>query len=133
MELNLRRLEKEDLKIINTWWDAWPEWERPPENFLPETALVVESESQMITAAFIYLTNSKVALLEWFISDPNYRESNRQFAIELLITGAEEMLKNMDYKYLFSITSHEKLIKTQQNLGWSKDEKPSHELVKIIN
>ncbi len=133
MELNIRRLEKKDLEIINTWWDAWPKWERPPENFLPDTGLVVESQDQMITAAFIYLTNSKVALLEWFISDPSYRKENRQLAIELLITGAEEMLKSMDYKYLFSITSHEKLIKTQQKLGWSKDEEPSHELVKIIN
>jgi hypothetical protein len=133
MELKIRKLKKEDLETINKWWDAWPKWERPPENFLPDSGLVVESKEQMITAAFIYLTNSKVALLEWFISDPKYREDNRQLAIELIITGAEEMLKTMDYKYLFSITSHEKLIKTQQKLGWSKDEKPSYELVKIIN
>jgi len=133
MKLNIRKLEKKDLEVINTWWDAWPKWERPPENFLPDSGLVVESKKQMITAAFIYLTNSKVALLEWFISDPDYREEDRQLAIELLITGAEEMLKTMDYKYLFSITSHEKLIKTQQALGWSKDPDPSYELVKIIN
>ena len=133
MELNIRKLVKEDLTFIKKWWDAWPEWKAPADDFLPETGVVVESNGEPVIAGFIYLTNAKVALLEWIISDPEYRDKNRKQALELLITGAEQIIKDLGYKYSFSICRHKSLIETHRKLGWHVDEKPSHELVKILN
>ena len=39
------------------------------------------------------------------------------------------LIKN---KYFFSIIQHKKLIESHKKLGWGCDEKPSHELVKIL-
>ena len=66
------------------------------------------------------------------MSDPEYREKNRKQALELLITGAEEIIKDLGYKYSFSICRHKNLIETHKKLGWHVDKKPSHELVKIL-
>jgi len=132
MELNIRKLKQGDLTFIKKWWEAWPEWVSPSDDFLPETGVVVENNKKPVAAGFIYLTNAKVALLEWIISDPEYREDNRKQALELLITGAEEIIKDLGYKYSFSICRHKGLIETHKKLGWHVDEKPSHELVKIL-
>ncbi len=133
MELNIRRLNKKDLKTIKKWWESWPKWEAPADDFLPDTGVVVEHDTKLVMAGFLYLTNSKVALLEWIISDPNWRHKDREQALELLIKGAENMLKALDYKYAFSVCRHKKLINTHRKLKWSVDDTASHELVKILN
>jgi len=133
MKLNLRRYKKEDLKTIEKWWEAWPEWTSPGEEFLPDTGVVVTANDKLIMAAFIYLTNAKVALLEWIISDPDYREDNRKQALELLITGGEEVIKSLGYKFTFSMCRSKNLGETYKKLGWHKDEEPSFEFVKILN
>ena len=81
---------------------------------------------------YIYLTNSKTALLEWIVSNQKYRESDRKQAIELLITGAENLVKSLDYKYLFAVMQHKGLIETHEKLGWKADPKPSYELTKVL-
>ena len=78
------------------------------------------------------MTNSKAALLEWIISNPEYRESDRKDAVTLLIQAVERVLKDQGIKYIFSIGRNKKLIDTHKKLGWQVDEKPSHEIVKIL-
>ena len=68
MELNIRKTNSKDLKTLNKWWDAWPEWQAPAKDFLPETALIVEKNNQPVMCGFLYLTNSKAVLLEWIVS-----------------------------------------------------------------
>ena len=136
MELNIRRLTEDDWVILNNWWDAWPEWISPPKEFLPDNGkggLMVEKNGQPVIAGFLYITNSKAVLLEWIVSDPNYRDDDRKDALELLITGAENVCKDLGYKYMFSIGRNKQLMETHKKLGWHVDKKPSHELVKILN
>ena len=80
----------------------------------------------------MFLTNSKGAKLEWVVSNPEYRESDRKEAIEMLINEAEKICKNMGYKYIFSIGRNEHLIETHKKLGWFVDPKQSHEIIKTI-
>jgi len=133
--LNIRRLTDKDWDTLVSWWSNWPKWQAPVKDFLPEDGkggLIVEKDNKPIVAGFIYLTNSKTALLEWIVSNPKYREADRKQAIELLITGAENLVKSLDYKYLFAVMQHKGLIETHEKLGWNKDPKPSYELTKVL-
>jgi len=133
--LNIRRLTDNDWDTLVSWWDNWPKWKAPVKDFLPENGkggLIVEINDTPVVAGFIYLTNSKTALLEWIVSNPKYRESDRKQAIELLITGAENLVKSLDYKYLFSVMQHKGLIETHEKLGWVSDTKHSYELTKVL-
>lgn len=133
--MNIRRLTEKDWDTLVSWWDNWPKWKAPVKDFLPDNGkggLIVEIDSKPIVAGFIYLTNSKTALLEWIVSNPDYRESNRKDAIELLIMGAENLVKSLDYKYLFAVMQHEGLIQTHEKLGWIADPKHSYELTKVL-
>ena len=133
--MKLRKLIDQDWGTLCEWWDAWPKWVNPPKSFLPDNGkggFMVEKDNKPICAGFIYLTNSDAVLLEWIVSDPNYRESDRKQALELLITGAEEACKIIGKKHMFSIGRNKHLINTHEKLGWTVDTSPSHELIKNI-
>ena len=133
--MKLRTLTEQDWNTLCNWWETWPKWVNPPKSFLPDNGkggFMVEKDGKPICAGFIYLTNSDAVLLEWIVSDPEYRESDRKDALELLITGAEAACKEIGKKHMFTIGRNRHLIDTHKKLGWSVDPDPSHEIIKKI-
>ena len=133
-ELVFRPLKEEDYETICRWWKWW-RWPVLPKEMLPDkgkSGFIVEKNNIPIVSAFLYLTNSTGALLEWIVSNPEYREDDRKEAIELLITNAEEVCKNMGITYMFSIGRSKHLMKTHEKLGWQVDKKPSYEIIKNL-
>lgn len=133
--MKLRTLTEQDWDTLCNWWEAWPKWVNPPKSFLPDNGkggFMVEKEGKPICAGFIYLTNSDAVLLEWIVSDPEYREDDRKDALELLITGAEAACKEIGKKYMFTIGRNKNLINTHKKLRWNVDTKPSYEIIKTI-
>jgi hypothetical protein len=135
MKLNIRKLTDNDWETLCYWWEQWPKWQNPPKSFLPDNGtggLIVEKDNQPIVAGFLYFTNSDAVLLEWIVSNPDYRDKDRKKAIELLIATAENVCKDSGKKYMFSIGRNKHLIETHKKLGWVVDKTPSHELIKNI-
>jgi|TARA_R110000764_G_scaffold63380_1_gene134121 hypothetical protein len=135
MELNIRMLKDSDWDTLVKWWDAWPDWVAPAKDFLPENGtggFIVEKKSEAIVAGFLYTTNSKAALLEWIVSNPEYKQDDKQDAIELLINGAENVCKKQGINYVFTIGRNKNLIKTHKKLGYTIDKNPSYEIIKKI-
>lgn len=135
MKLNVRRLADNDWETLCLWWKQWPKWVNPPKSFLPENGtggLMVEKDKKPIVAGFLYFTNSDAVLLEWIVSNPDYREKDRKKAIELLILTAENVCKESGKKYMFSIGRNKQLIETHKKLDWVVDKNPSYELIKNI-
>lgn len=134
-KLNVRNLKESDWDTLCKWWEAWPKWVNPPKSFLPDNGtggLMIYKGDQPICAGFLYFTNSDAVLLEWIVSDPEYRDKDRKEALELLITTAEETCKDVGVAYMFSIGRNRHLINTHKKLGWTVDEDASHELIKNI-
>ena len=130
-----RVLKESDWDTLVAWWDWWPVWTAPARGFLPENAtcgLMVEKEGVSIVAGFIYKTNSDVAIFDWVVSNPKYKEKDRKSAIEKLLIDAEKEIKKMGYKQIFSIGRSEHLIKTHKKLEWFVDDKPSYEMLKNL-
>jgi hypothetical protein len=134
-KLFCRKLNGNDWSTLTKWWSSWPGWTSPSRDFLPENGtggLMIEKDGVPIVAGFIYETNSASVLLEWIVSDPEYRDGDRKEAVELLITEAEEFTKLLGYHYMFTIGRSKQLIETHKKLGWSVDDKPSHEITKKL-
>ena len=135
MKLNIRKITENDWDTLVSWQDAWPEWVNPPKGFLPDNGtggLIIEKNNKPIVAGFLYFTNSEAVLLEWIVSDPNYKEKDRKNAIEMLIKGAEIFCKNNGKNYMFSIGRNKHLINIHKKLGWTVDDKSSYEITKQI-
>tara|TARA_R110002050_G_scaffold43727_2_gene104576 strand:+ start:5519 stop:5920 length:402 start_codon:yes stop_codon:yes gene_type:complete len=132
--MEIRKLTESDYQTLEKWWKAW-NWPPVEKEFLPDNGtggFVVYKENVMIVAGFVYITNSKAVLLEWIISNPEYREDDRDMAITCLISTVEKIVKGWGYKYIFTIGRTKALINKHKELGWHVDDKPSHEIIKIL-
>jgi len=132
--MNIRKLTEGDYQTLESWWKAW-KWPPVEKEFLPDNGtggFVIEKNGTMIVAGFVYITNSKAVLLEWIISNPEYKEDDRGVAITCLINEIEKIIKDWGYKYIFSIGRTKALIDKHKELGWSVDDTPSYEIVKVL-
>ena len=133
--MNIRKLTESDYETLANWWKAW-KWPPVQKDFLPDNGtggFVIEKEGIMIVAGFVYITNSKAVLLEWIISNPEYREDDRDMAITCLINTIESIIKEWGYKYIFSVGRTKALIDKHKELGYHVDDTPSYEITKILN
>ena len=132
MKFNVRNLTENDYEALVEWWDWWPGWVAPPKTFLPETGLMVTKNNINIAACYYYLTNSQAALIEWVISNPQYKDKDRTEALATLIMVAEEVLRKMGVVHVMTMSRHPSLLKIHKELGWTIDPKPSHEIIKNL-
>jgi hypothetical protein len=134
-ELKSRLLKDSDWETLCQWWESWPKWVNPPKSFLPDNGkggIMVEKEGKPIVAGFLYITNSDAVLLEWIVSDPEYRSKDRKDDLELLISSAEATCKGLGKKHIFTIGRNKHLIETHKKLGWTVDPDPSYEIIKNV-
>ncbi len=134
MILNARKLTEKDYDCLVSWWKWW-RWTPIPQNFLPDNGtggIMIEKNKIPIVAGFIYYTNSDAVVVEWIVSNPEYKHKDRKQAVELLLKTIEEVCKKQGKNYMFSIGRSKHLIDTHEKLGWTVDKTPSYELIKMI-
>jgi hypothetical protein len=134
MELSLRALKESDYEDMSLWWKWW-RWPELSKDVLPMNGtggLMVYKDDILIAAGFLYLTNSKVAWLDWIISNPEYRESDRKDALEVLIMGLEDVARSQGCNTIISITRSKSLMNIHEKLNYTVDKNPSYEISKKI-
>jgi len=136
MELEIRPLYDTDYEeILIEWWKQW-NWEPPAKDFLPDDGkggMIVFDGDTPICAGFVYITNSKVAWVDWIISNKEYRvKDKRKEAIRLLIESLSNICKNTGSKYGYALIKNQSLIQVYKDLGWSKGDGYTSEMIKIL-
>jgi hypothetical protein len=134
MGLTTRALQESDWETLQEWWKKW-DWPIMSKDLLPLNGcggLMIYKGDQLIAAGFLYLSNSKVAWLDWIISNPEYKESDRKQALALLIDELEKVALAQDYSIIISIARNKSLINIHKELGYTIDENPSYEISKKI-
>jgi hypothetical protein len=134
MELTIRALQESDWETLQEWWKWW-RWPEMNRDLLPANGLgglMICKDNTPIIAGFLYLTNSKGALLDWIISNPEYKDKDRRTALLLLIDSCEEVAKLNGYNIIFSFTRNKSLIDAHTELGYTIDPTPSHEISKKL-
>ena len=130
MKFNLRTVSEEDYdNVLLKWWKNWG-WEAPPKDFLPETGLIVSKGNIDICAGFLYLTNSKVGLTEFVVSNKEYRDSYRGEALDFLLDCILELADKNGCKYAHVILKNKSLLRRYKRAGYIESDKNVLELVK---
>ena len=134
MELTIQRLTESDYdNILVGWWEDW-DFVPPQRDFLADNGtggMIVYDGETPVCAGFLYVTNSKVAIIDWIISNKNYRvKGKRKEAILLLIASLTSICKNASYKYVFSNNNNRFLINYFIESGYIVGCKNSVELIK---
>jgi hypothetical protein len=135
MEFNIRPLNESDYDTILTgWWKDWG-WEPPQRDFLPDDGkggIMVMKGDEYICAGFMYTTNSKVAWVDWIVSNKQYRDDDRKEAISLLVSTLTNICKNTGHKYSYALIKHQSLIETYEKLGYIKGDNYTSEMIKAL-
>jgi hypothetical protein len=136
MELSIRNLNENDYQdTLVDWWKDWG-WTPPEKDFLPDDGkggIIVYDGAIPICAGFIYITNSKVAWVDWIISNKKYRvKDKRREAIKMLIDSLSNICKQTGSKYGYALIKNQSLIKTYLDLGWSKGDGYTSEMIKLL-
>lgn len=136
MGLNIRELNENDYdEILVGWWEQWG-WEPPQRDFLPNDGkggVIVYDEDVPVCAGFMYITNSKVAWVDWIISNKEYtKKPQRKDAIKLLVSELTKICKLTGSKYSYALIKNESLINIYLELGYIKGDSYTIEMIKTL-
>jgi hypothetical protein len=133
---DIRQLQEGDYEnILVNWWNDWG-WEPPQKDFLPEDGkggMIIYDGETPVCAGFIYVTNSKVAWVDWIISNKEYRKKpQRSNAIGLLIETLTGTAQKMNFKYSYALLKHRGLMDTYKQLGYVEADNYTQEMIKAL-
>ena len=136
MEFNIRPLGETDYEdILVGWWKDW-KWTPPLKDFLPSDGkggVMVLDNDIPVCAGFVYMTNSKVAWVDWIISNKEYKKQpQRKEALDLLITTLTNICKDTGNKYCYALIKNKSLIKTYETLGYTSADNYTQEMIKVL-
>lgn len=133
MTLNIKPLSDNDYDdILCKWWKDW-KWTAPAKDFLPDMGYMVYYNDEPICAGYMYVTNSNVVLLEWIISNFEFKDRKiRKEALFMLIQTITSLSANLGKKYVYSILKSKSLIELYQEVGFGKGGQNGTEMVKKI-
>jgi hypothetical protein len=134
--LSMRMLRDDDYaEILVGWWNQWG-WEAPPQDFLPqngEGGIIISDGIIPICAGFVYLTNSKVAWVDWIISNKKYTDRiKRKEALLALIDRLTIMAKDLGAKYCYALIKNENLINVYKDCGYINGDTYTSEMIKHL-
>lgn len=127
----VRQLKESDYDQLLKWW-AWFRFPAPPKECLPENGtcgLMITKDGIDICAGFIYFTNSKIAWIEFIVSNPEYKAKDRQNAIDILITELSNIIRNRNFHIIFTSLKNENLINRFTSCGFTKGSSGTTEMV----
>ena len=81
----------------------------------------------------MYITNSKVAWVDWIISNKDYtKKQQRKDAIKLLVSALTDICKTTGSKYCYALIKNESLVNTYKDLGYTQGSTYTKEMIKIL-
>tara|TARA_R100001463_G_scaffold114973_1_gene170183 strand:- start:10394 stop:10798 length:405 start_codon:yes stop_codon:yes gene_type:complete len=132
MKLQIRKIIESDWNFLPSWWKKYND--KPiPRAFLPENGLggfMVCKESDPIGCMFLYTTNSKTAIPGVTVSDKDYRDNDRDEALQLLLDFTVKFAEDLGFKYSWVVANENMLLKKYEKNGFTKFGKPCYELLK---
>jgi hypothetical protein len=133
--MEVRFLNEGDYDVLSSWWKDW-RWTPPPRDFLPQDGtggMMVSKDGIDVCAGFIYFTNSKTAIVEFIVSNFQYKNKDRKEAIEFLISTLTEVAKETNgCKYIYTSLKNESLINSFSACGYHKGSTGCIEMIKIL-
>lgn len=120
------RVDRDKLGIIDLWWAEVKDHsfsdKRPFSAYLcTDYGLMVYEDKRPICAIFLYpIMGSCIAIVGFPISNPLVTKELRREALKLLVAGAEEKAKKMQFSLLFGYAGNMVAKKFYDKFGFMK-------------
>ena len=130
--MNIRTFNKEDYSIVHNWWTK-QQWTPVPEDMLSSTGFIVtKDDGEEVAAAWVYITNSPIFLIEWMVGNPDLDWEERQDGINMLLDECSNWCKAHGAGFMLTMTNKDRFIdKLKDNDFKVSDEGKSHLLRRL--
>ena len=132
--MEVRILKEEDYDSLCKWWKWW-RFSPPERDFLPLNGtggIMVSVNGEDVCAGFMYTTDSSVCLIEYVVSNPDYKENNRNEIVRYTVMVLTQIAKNNGFKYAFATMKSEAMMNSYESCGYRKGTIGCTELVKVL-
>jgi hypothetical protein len=116
----IRLLTDEDFPTLIEWWKFW-RFPAPKKEYLPDEGrggIMVYKDGVNICAGYLFFTNSKMAWMEFIVSNPEYKEKDRKESVCFLINELNYIAKSKGFKIIFTSVKNENLINRLKECGY---------------
>lgn len=94
------------------------DWEAPSMEVLPKKGFVVFCMGKIVGAAFIYLSCSGMAFLDWVVVDMFVSPLIRGKAVYKAVIACKDYAQKEGKKVLYTVTANESLLKSYKKMGF---------------
>ena len=119
----IQYLESIHLPIVHEWWEGWG-WDKMPPNFLPEIGAVAYNDDDIpVAAAWLYQTDSAIAIIDWYVTSPKIRGKARNGYIEEITKRLCGIAKELGFLQAYTFVRNPHLIKRLEKEGFTLTDK----------
>lgn len=105
------------------FWERYG-WTAPSQDILPRNGFVaVSALGRVVGAAFVYLSQESMALLDWVVADPSALEISRGRAVHKTVQACKALALKEGKKVLYTVTANEALLRAYERMGFNDMEK----------
>lgn len=126
--MEIRRYTEDDYPMLAEWWKEW-DFMPIPKHILSDIGVIVDDTA----AAFLYVTNSSVAWIQWYISDKKISPLKRSRCFDALVKTLTDIAEMHGAKMLWTNVkkkSHEKRLVGKH--GWVAGDRGKTELCRFM-
>lgn len=132
MIITLEKYTSDFYETAVSWWVAH-KWAPVPESALPTIGLVSFADGEPVAVAWLYQTDSTFSILEWMVSNPDYKNKEmRGKAIDSLIFALVNAAKNLGFTHIYTSTKAGKYMKRLQDQGFNLTESNMNNLISVV-
>lgn len=91
-----------DYETLCVWWKEWDQ-PPPPEDYLPHCGAVVPG----LAAGFLYVTDSTLGIIDFFISNPDALDEDRVRAVTMITETLIDKARFLKCKGVMANTQNE--------------------------
>ena len=131
---DIRLLTEADYPQLVEWW-KWHRFPPPAQEMLPDNGtcgIMLSKNGVNVCVGFVYFTNSKMCWIEFIVSNPNYRESDRKESIKVLINSLSELANQHGFKVAYTNLKNTSLVNHFADCGYVAGSKETTEMIKFL-
>lgn len=108
-----RQYDKKDYESVCDWMNSRG-LDPIPESVLPEVGSIVEG----IACGFLYQTDSKMAIIEHYITNPFADKAMRRQSMQLVTAHLLKQARDLGFKYIIAASDHKSICKLAKDNGF---------------
>lgn len=129
--MELRFIDAKDYEIVKGWWEDWG-FPVVSQDYLTDFGFIVSNEGVDTYAGWLYPTGTKIALVEFIVSNKKADKKLKVGGMERLIDGISVFAETLGIDTLFHTTNEPKMMKHLKRCNFKETDKNVTNFIKSI-